>query len=182
MFCCYGVVTGDAMAKADWHLAQLNVGRVVAPTDDPALADFMAALDRINALAERSPGFVWRLQGDSGNATEILTTPDPYFLINMSLWESIETLFEFVYRSAHTGFMARRREWFEKPVEAYQVLWWVPAGHLPTTAEALERLAQLRARGASPDAFTFKEHYPPPSHSDAAPSDMKPEPYCVGWA
>jgi hypothetical protein len=106
------------MAEADWHIAQLNVGRIVAPTDSPQLADFMLALDRINALAEESPGFVWRLQGDSGNATEILTTPDPYFLINMSVWESIEGLFEFVYRSAHTGFMVRRREWFERPMEA----------------------------------------------------------------
>jgi hypothetical protein len=107
------------MAEADWHIAQLDVGRIVAPTDSPQLADFMLALDRINALAEESPGFVWRLQGDSGNATEILTTPDPYFLINMSVWESIEGLFEFVYRSAHTGFMVRRREWFERPMEAY---------------------------------------------------------------
>jgi hypothetical protein len=131
MLSCDGAVTEDAMAKADWHLAQLNVGRIVAPTDSPLVADFMAALDGINALAEASPGFVWRLQGDSGNATEILTTPDPYFLINMSVWESIETLFEFVYRSAHAGFMVRRREWFERPEEAYQVLWWVPTGTSP---------------------------------------------------
>jgi hypothetical protein len=171
-----------AMARADWHIAQLNVGRIVAPTDSPVLADFMAALDRINALAEASPGFVWRLQGDSGNATEILTTPDPYFLINMSVWRSIEELFEFVYRSAHTGFMVRRREWFERPVEAYQVLWWVPGGYRPSAQEALARLDHLRAHGASPYAFTFKQHFPPPYDFAAPPSDMKPEPYCVGWA
>jgi hypothetical protein len=171
------------VTKADWHVAQLNVGRIVAPTDSPVLADFMAALDRINALAEQSPGFVWRLQGDSGNATELLATPDPYFLINMSVWESIETLFEFVYRSAHTGLMVRRREWFERPVEAYQVLWWVPAGYLPSPKEALARLDHLRAHGASPYAFTFKEHYPPPYDApQVSPSNMKPEPYCVGWA
>src|SRR5580658_9357733 len=131
MFSCDGAASvrqtrGVGMAEADWHIAQL--------------ADFMLALDRINALAEESPGFVWRLQGDSGNATEILTTPDPYFLINMSVWQSIEELFEFVYRSAHTGFMVRRREWFERPMEAYQVLWWVPAGYLPSPKEALARL------------------------------------------
>lgn len=107
------------MAQSGWHLAQLNVGRVLAPTDDPALADFMAALGRINELAERSPDFVWRLQGDNGNATAILATQDPRFLVNMSVWDSIEALFAFVYRSAHTAIMARRREWFEKPVEAY---------------------------------------------------------------
>jgi hypothetical protein len=173
---------GFAMANARWHLAQLNVGRIVAPTDSPVLADFMAQLDEINALAERSPGFVWPLQGDNGNATEILTTPDPYFLINMSVWRSIETLFDFVYRSAHTHIMARRREWFEKPVEAYQVLWWVPAGHRPSTVEALERFAHLRAHGPSAHAFTFRRQHYPPSEAPAAPGDLHPDPYCVGWA
>jgi hypothetical protein len=170
------------VAAANWQIAQRNVGRVVAPIDSPALADVMAALDGINALAERSPGFVWRLQGDNGNATEILTSPDPQALINMSVWQSVEALFEFVYRTAHTGVMVRRREWFEKPVEAYQVLWWVPAGHIPSTEEALARLAHLRAHGPSPNAFTFKEHYAPPPDAQPSPADMKPEPYCVGWA
>lgn len=170
------------MAQSGWHLAQLNVGRVLAPTDDPALADFMAALGRINELAERSPGFVWRLQGDNGNATAILATQDPRFLVNMSVWDSIEALFAFVYRSAHTAIMARRREWFEKPVEAYQVLWWVPAGHTPTTDEALARLRHLQDHGPSAHAFTFKQHYPPPSDDEHGPDDMSPEPYCVGWS
>ena len=169
------------MTQSNWHLAQLNVGRIVAPTDSPVLAEFMSALDGINALADRSPGFIWRLQGDNGNATQILPTPDPYFLINMSVWRSIESLFDFVYRSAHTHVMARRREWFEKPVEAYLVLWWVPAGYIPSTEEALARLAHLHASGPSPYAFTFRQHYPPPD-ADAAPGDMKPEPDCVGWA
>ena len=170
------------MGKADWHVAQLNVGRVVAPTDSPVMADFINALDRINALAEASDGFVWRLQGDNGNATEILTTADPSFLINMSVWQSIEMLFEFVYRSSHTGFMLRRREWFERPSEAYQVLWWVPAGYRPTPQEALARLDHLRAHGSSRYAFTFKQHYPPPYELLYDPGNMKPEPYCVGWA
>jgi len=163
-----------------WHIAQLNVGRAVAPPGSPELADFMAALDRINALAESSPGFVWRLQSSSGNATDILVSDDPRFLINMSVWASVEALFGFVYRSGHTEVMKRRREWFEKPVEAYQVLWWVPAGHIPTVQEALERLAQLRREGPTERAFTFSRRYPPPGES-GSPEDMKPEPYCGGW-
>ncbi len=94
---------------------------LLAPTDSPVLAEFMAALDGVNALADTAPGFVWRLKSDSGNATDILVSPDPLFLINMSVWESVETLFDFVYRSTHTKYMVRRREWFEKPVEQYLV-------------------------------------------------------------
>lgn len=164
-----------------WHIAQMNVGRTVAPLDAPALADFMNNLDRINALAEASPGFVWRLQSDSGNATDIKTTDDPLFIVNMSVWLSVETLFDFVYRSAHTGFMGRRREWFEKPVEAYQVLWWVAAGHRPTAEEGLARLDHLRRQGPTAHAFTFKQRFPAPGMAQWR-DDMKPEPYCVGWA
>ncbi|MBM3597826.1 MAG: DUF3291 domain-containing protein [Alphaproteobacteria bacterium] len=164
-----------------WHLAQLNVARAVAPLDSPPLADFMAALDRINALAEAQPGFVWRLKSDSGNATDIKVSDDPQFIINMSVWTSPETLFAYVYRSAHTEVMVRRREWFEKPSEAHQVLWWVPAGKMPTAEEGLERLAHLRRKGVTPQAFTFKERHPPPGDGGAA-TDHKPEPYCVGWA
>lgn len=145
-----------------WHLAQLNVGRAVAPPGSPELADFMAALDRINALAESSPGFVWRLQSASGNATDILVSDDAQALINMSVWTSIESLAAFVYRSGHAEFLQRRREWFEKPKEAHQVLWWVPAGHIPSTEEALQRLANLRCEGQTPRAFTFGRHFPPP--------------------
>lgn len=169
------------MSDTQWHIAQLNVGRAVAPPGSPALAEFMAALDGVNALAEASPGFVWRLKSDSGNATDIMTTPDSLFLINMSVWSSVEALFEFVYRTVHTTYMVRRREWFEKPVESYQVLWWVPAGHIPTAQEALARLAILRANGAAAQAFTFKERFPPPG-AIGEPTDMKPEPYCVGWS
>jgi hypothetical protein len=164
-----------------WHIAQLNVGRAVAPPGSPELADFMAALDRINALAESSPGFVWRLQSDSGNATDILVSDDPRALVNMSVWSSVESLFDYVYRSAHTAVMKRRREWFEKPTEAYQVLWWIPAGHIPTVEEAMERLTHLRREGATPRAFTFSNRFPPPGEQ-GSPQDMKPEPYCVGWS
>lgn len=164
-----------------WHIAQLNVARAVAPLDSPELADFMAALDGVNALAEAAPGFVWRLKSDNGNATDIKVENDPKFIVNMSVWESVEALFDFVYRSAHTEVMVRRREWFEKPAEAFQVLWWVPAGHTPTIEEAMARLAHLRAHGPTARAFTFKERYPKPDEA-GGPEDMKPEPYCVGWA
>lgn len=146
-----------------WHIAQLNVGRAVAPPGSPELADFMAALDRINALAESSPGFVWRLQSASGNATDILVSEDPRSLINMSVWSSVESLSAFVYRSGHTAVLQRRAEWFEKPKEAHQVLWWVPAGHTPGIQEALERLAHLRREGPTERAFTFSRRYSPPS-------------------
>ncbi len=169
------------MTPTVWHIAQLNVARAVGPLESPELADFMAALDAVNARAEASPGFVWRLVGDGGNATGIKTTDDPQFIVNMSVWTSVEALFDFVYRSAHTQVMARRREWFEKPAAAFQVLWWVPAGHLPTLEEAMARLDHLRAHGATPRAFTFKERHPPPD-AGGPPADMRPEPYCVGWA
>lgn len=162
-----------------WHIAQLNVGRVLAPTDSPQLAEFMAKLDEINALADGSPGFVWRLKSDSGNATDIQVSEDPFFLVNMSVWATIESLFEFVYRSSHTAVMVRRRQWFERPQEAYMVLWWVPAGHIPSVAEALERLGELRRNGPSQQAFTFSKRYPPPGEL-GAPEDMKPERYCAG--
>ncbi|HLW23290.1 MAG TPA: DUF3291 domain-containing protein [Steroidobacteraceae bacterium] len=163
-----------------WHIAQLNVGRAVAPVESAQLAPFIAALDAINALADAAPGFVWRLQTASGNATDVRPTEDAQFLVNMSVWSSVEALFDFVYRTAHTAVMARRREWFERPLEAYQVLWWVPAGHRPSVEEALERLAHVRRNGPSAWAFTFKERHPPPGESGPL-EDLRPEPGCVGW-
>ena len=165
---------------SQWNVAQLNVGRTVAPLDSALLADFMAALDRINATAEGSPGFVWRLKSETGNATDIRASDDPNFLVNMSVWTSLEALFDFVYRSAHTKVMVRRREWFEKPTEAYQVLWWIPAGHIPTVPEALERLDHLRRNGPTAYAITFNRKFPAPGELGGS-EDMKPEPYCAGW-
>jgi len=163
-----------------WNVAQLNVGRTVAALDSSELVEFVAALDRINALAEHSPGFVWRLQSASGNATDIRASDDPNFLVNMSVWSSLESLFDFVYRSGHTQVMVRRREWFERPTEAYQVLWWIPAGHIPTVDEALTRLDELRRNGPTPRAFTFSRKFPPPGELGGS-ENMKPEPYCAGW-
>jgi hypothetical protein len=169
------------MSTPVWHIAQLNVGTTVAPLDSPELADFVAALDGTNALAEASAGFIWRLKSDSGNATDIRASDDPNFIVNMSVWASVDALFAFVYRSVHTKVMARRRDWFSKPDDAYQVLWWVPAGHQPTVEEALARLEHLRRHGPTAHAFTFKHRYPAPD-SGGEPVEMKPEPYCVGWS
>jgi hypothetical protein len=139
------------------QLAQLNIGRAAAPLESEQLRDFMENLEPINALAEASAGFVWRLQTEDGNATAIKAWDDPLMILNMSVWASVESLADFVYRSAHTDFLRRRREFFEKPVEAIQVLWWVEDGHRPTIAEALERLDDLRANGPTERAFTFRE-------------------------
>jgi hypothetical protein len=160
-----------------WHLAQLNVGRPLGPIEGPVMAEFVAQLGEINALAEASPGFVWRLIGDGGNATDVRAEADPQLLVNLSVWTSPEALFDYVYKTAHTRVMARRREWFER-MEVFQVLWWIPAGHTPTVAEAMARLARLRDLGPSPDGFTFKQRYPAPGEL-GGPTNMRPEPYCV---
>lgn len=145
------------------HLAQINIGRLRAPTDDPLVAEFMAALDEINALAERSPGFVWRFMTEDGNATAVRPFEDESMLINMSVWESIESLGDYVYRTDHVRFLRRRREWFERIGEPIVVLWWIPAGHVPTVAEAIERIDHLRANGPTSHAFTFRHPYSPAS-------------------
>lgn len=146
---------------AGFHLAQINVGRLVAPIEDPKIAGFVERLDEINALADRSRGFVWRLQSDSGNATDIVWSDDPNFIVNMSVWEDLESLFTYVYKSDHTAVMAQRRKWFEKPAGAFMALWWLPAGDLPSIDEGLRRIALLDRRGATAEAFTFKVPFDP---------------------
>ncbi len=165
-----------------YHIAQINVGRTLYPMDDPGIADFVNQLDEINAMADAASGFVWRLQSDSGNATDIVLTADPQFIINMSVWENVESLFDYVYKTAHSKVMARRREWFERPEGAYQCLWWVPAGHIPTPQEGLDRLAQLNANGPGPDAFTFKHRFPMPDGAADAAGPLTPEKHCSGWS
>lgn len=144
-----------------FHLAQVNIGLAKAPVDSPVLADFVAMLDPINALADDYPGFVWRLQTEDGNATAVRPYDDERIMVNMSVWESVDDLAAFVYRSGHVDVMRRRREWFER-IETYMALWWVPAGHVPTVAEAQERLAHLSEHGPTPRAFTFKARFPSP--------------------
>lgn len=141
------------------HLAQLNVARALYPLDDPRLAGFMNQLDEFNALAETSPGYVWRLQSDSGNATDIHPDGDDRLIVNMSAWRDIDTLFDYAYTSVHTRVMKRRREWFEKHERPGLVLWWIDPDHTPTLEEGLERLEYLRIHGPCAYAFTFKERF-----------------------
>ena len=146
----------------NYHLAQVNIGRILAPLDSPVMADFVSQLDAINALADAAPGFVWRLQTEDGDATAIRPYNDDWILINMSVWESPEALHAYVYRSAHADVLRRRREWFARMTEAFVALWWVPAGHRPSVAEAVERLGMLRTHGLTADAFTLRQLFPPP--------------------
>ena len=165
-----------------WHLAQINVGRMVAPRGDPEVQPFFDALDAVNALAEASPGFVWRLVGEEGaDATDIQATADPLLLLNMSVWRDAESLFDYVYRSGHTPVMARRRDWFERFDGAYMALWWIPAGTIPTVSDGLSRLWHIDRFGPTAHAFTFKLRFPMPGLADA-PVDMKPDPWCMGQA
>lgn len=145
-----------------FHLAQLNVARSLAPMDDALMAGFVGRLDEINALGERSPGFVWRLRDDTGNATNIRVTDDALMLVNLTVWESLEALFAFVYRSPHKELFARRFDWFERAAGPSVVLWWQPAGTLPTLEDAMQRLDLLSSRGPTPDAFTFKQPFDAP--------------------
>ena len=157
------------------HLAQINIGRILAPIDDPLMAGFVNRLDIINALADESPGFVWRLQTEAGNATDIRPYDDPMTLVNMSVWETPEHLREFAYRSAHAGVMRQRAAWFEKFDGPYQALWWVPVGHIPTVEEAKQRLEHLRAHGDTAYAFSFTNLFPPPDSPEAGPQAEIPE-------
>lgn len=145
-----------------YHLAQYNIARLMAPLDDPQIADFMAALEPLNRLADQSPGFVWRHQTEDGDSTAIRVRGDPMILINFSVWEAIDPLFEYTYRTAHTHIFRRRLEFFEAHAQPYLALWWIPAGHEPSVEEADARLDHLREHGPTPHAFTFKQRFPPP--------------------
>lgn len=145
------------------HLAQLNVGRLRAPIDDPMIDGFRMNLARINSLAEVSPGYVWRLQDDSGDATSIKPFDDELEIVNLSVWESIEALANFAYRSGHVELLRRRRDFFETPNQPILCLWWIPATTVPTVEEAIGRLTYLRTHGPSPRAFTFRNRFEPGS-------------------
>jgi len=144
-----------------YHIAQVNIGRMKGPLDDPAMAGFVNRLEEINALADRSPGFVWRLQASNGNATYVRPYDDQSILVNMSVWETVEALKRYVYHTAHAELLRQREAWFEKFASVYAALWWVPAGHIPGVDEAKKRLAHLEAHGPSQFAFTFKTVFPP---------------------
>jgi Domain of unknown function (DUF3291) len=150
-----------------YHLAQLNIGQLLAPLESSQLAPFVEALEPINALADGAPGFVWRLQTEDGDATAIRAFDDDMLIVNMSVWESVEALADFVYSSDHLAVMRRRREFFERMAEAFMVLWWVPAGHRPSVDEAKDRLGRLRSDGPTPEAFTFRSPFPAPGEEPA---------------
>jgi hypothetical protein len=151
-----------------FHLAQVNIGRVRAALDDPLMEGFKSQLDPINALADRTPGFVWRLQTDDGHAMAIRPYADERMAINLSVWESLDALQQFVYKSAHIAPLRDRKQWFEPIDGPILALWWIPAGHIPTVEEAKERLALLEERGPSADAFTFRAPVPAPDLTPAA--------------
>jgi len=150
---------------AQYELAQLNIAVMKEPLDSPGMADFVANLDRINALAEASAGFVWRLQTEEGDATA-LRPVDEKTLVNLSVWRDVASLNAFVYRSAHVEIMRRRQQWFERMTEAFLVLWWIPKGYRPTIDEALARLTLLRGQGPTPEAFTFRQAFHPPDATE----------------
>lgn len=151
---------------SQYRLAQLNIAKMKEPLESPSMSDFVANLDRINALAEQAPGFLWRLKDEAGNAVSLR----PFgadFIVNMSVWTDVASLSNYAFKSGHVDIMRRRREWFERMVEAYAVLWWVPKDHRPSVAEAKERLDHLQKFGATPQAFTFKEAFPAPDARNA---------------
>jgi hypothetical protein len=165
----------------EYELAQVNVARLDAPLDDPRLADFVAALDSVNADADAAPGFVWRLQTEDGNATAIRAfewdvAGSAGMIVNMSTWTSVQALADYVFSGQHLAVMKRRREWFVPMSEAYTALWWVPAGYRPTTAEAEERVRHLREHGPTAHAFTIRRAWPAPDAS--APVDGRDDWLC----
>ncbi len=141
------------------YLAQLNIAKMLAPLDSPVMADFVDNLDRINALAESSEGFVWRLKDDANNATSLKIYDDDFLIVNMSVWKDIDSLFRFAYQTQHVDIFKRRNEWFEKMKDMHMAIWYIEENHRPTIIEAEERLDYLRATGETPFAFTFKKRF-----------------------
>jgi hypothetical protein len=150
------------MTTADiaYELAEVNIARLKFPLDSPELKDFVDALDPVNADADAADGFVWRLQSDDGDATGIQVFGDEWLIINMSVWRDANALTAYMYQGRHREMLARRREWFERVEEAMMAMWWVPAGHRPTVAEAESRLLHLRTNGPTPYAFTLRTSFP----------------------
>lgn len=143
------------------HIVQANIAHMRAPLDDPAMAGFVERLEPLNALADTSPGFVWRLQTEEGDATEIDVFGDELVLFNMSVWESVEALETYVYKSHHVNAVQKRTKWFERPEKSPLVLWWIEAGTLPTIEEGKARLEKLWADGPTAEAFTFRHRFDP---------------------
>jgi len=153
-------MTAIRIEDMSFHLAQINIARALHPMDDPRMAEFVSQLDPINALADTTPGFVWRLQSASGNATDVPYSDDPVVMVNMSVWESVDALRAYTYNSRHLGVFRDRSRWFEKMERPHYCLWWVPAGHIPSVAEGRERLEHYGEHGATPYAFWFSQLFP----------------------
>ena len=166
-----------------YEVAQVNIARLRAPLESRELNDFVAALDPVNASADRAPGFRWRLQTDDGNATSVQAfewdeAGSSGVIVNMSVWESVEQLADWVYGDMHRAVLRRRREWFLRVDDATVALWWVPAGHQPTTDEAEERVLYLRAHGPSATAFDFRHVFSPPGKDPSASAPGRPDWLC----
>jgi hypothetical protein len=155
-----------------YHLAQVNIARMLAPLTDPIMAGFVAELDAINALADNSPGFLWRLQTPEGNATDIRPFEDDLILVNLSLWSSLTDLAAFVYKSRHRQVLQQRPQWFQRFNGPYVALWWVLSGHIPIVEEAKERLYYLSTHGETPHAFSFKKPFPMPEAKSDLPAQV----------
>jgi hypothetical protein len=169
-----------------YELAQVNIARLREPLDAPLLADFVAALDPVNASADAAPGFVWRLQTEDGNATSIEAfgwdiAGSAGVIVNLSVWISLEQLADWVFGDLHRQVLRRRREWFERVEEATVALWWVPAGHRPTTDDAEDRVRHLRAHGPTSYAFTFRSTFAPPSESGPSVDEVSADPGRPDW-
>ena len=152
--------------KKSWQLAQLNIAKSRYDMDAPEMQGFNDRLDPVNSSADQSPGFVWRLQSEEGNATQYSVFDAPSYLVNISVWASFETFRDFIRSPAHIEVMRQRRDWFEVPDLPYLVLWWVPAGHHPIVAEAQERLEHLREHGPTAHAFSFAQPFPAMTEED----------------
>jgi hypothetical protein len=144
-----------------YNLAQLNIAKMLAPIDDPIMFEFVNNLERINDIAERSNGFIWRLKSEQDNATAIRVFEDESLIINMSVWKDLKSLFDFTYNTGHAAIMKRKKEWFSKMKPMHMVLWFVEDGKVPTPKDAKQRLAYLRKHGETPYAFSFKKRYTP---------------------
>lgn len=142
------------------QLAQVNIAKLKYPIDSPELKDFVDNLDPINAIAESSEGFIWRLKDDTGNATGFYAFDDPMTIVNMSVWRSVDDLKNFMFRTHHLDFLKRKKEWFESMTDNY-VLWWIEDGEIPTPEQGIERLVHLREKGETPYAFSFKSNFAP---------------------
>ena len=146
-----------------YHLAQINIATAKAPLDTPVMQGFVDQLDAINALADNSPGFVWRLQTDDGDATSLQVFDDERIIVNISVWKSFDALKHYVYSGDHLTVLKNKKSWFEKMAGPTLALWWIPKGHIPSIASAKDALETLKTKGASPAAFTFAKPFPAPN-------------------